>query len=104
MISEGDIYDVRVEDLGYGSKGLARLSSFVVWVGGAIPGDVVRVRVNKRKPKYATAEVLEFLERSPYRVKPRSPYCSSCGGCQLIEMRYEKQLYYKSKQFLCNKN
>jgi 23S rRNA (uracil1939-C5)-methyltransferase len=98
MVTAGDIYDLKVEELGFGANGLGRLSSFVIWVEGAIPGDVVRIRVKRRKPKYACAEILEFLERSPYRVKPRSPYCSTCGGCQLIEMEYEKQLYYKSKQ------
>ncbi len=98
MISEGDIYDVEVKDLGYGAKGLARISSFVVWMNGALPGDIVRIRILKRKPQYAIAEVLEYLEYSNLRVKLRSPHCSSCGCCQLIEMKYDYQLDYKAKQ------
>lgn len=98
MISEGDIFDVWVDDLGYGAKALSRISSLVVWMNGALPGDLVRIKIVKRKPKYAIAKIIEFLKYSDLRVKPRSIQCLKCGGCHLIEMKYENQLYYKARQ------
>ncbi|MEW5807582.1 MAG: 23S rRNA (uracil(1939)-C(5))-methyltransferase RlmD [Acidobacteriota bacterium] len=98
MISEGNVYDLKIEDLGYGGRGLARISSFVIWVDGALPGDRVRAKVVNRKPNYAQAKVLEFLEYSDKRITPRCKHHKSCGGCQLIEMKYTCQLDYKKKQ------
>ena len=42
-----------------------------VLVTGAVPGDVVNARVKKAKSKYYEAEVLEVIEKSPYRVEPK---------------------------------
>ncbi len=98
MIAEGDIVDLPIKELGFGAQGLGRISSFVVWVAGAIPGDVVRVRIISRKPNYARAEIVEFLAYSRSRMIARCRYHEQCGGCQLMEMKYESQLHYKTKQ------
>ena len=98
MISEGDILDLKIEELGFGARGLGRLSSFVIWVDGALPGDIVRVKITGRKPNYAEARILEFLEYSEERVQPRCKQHARCGGCQLLELQYESQLDYKEKQ------
>ncbi len=98
MIPEGEIVDLAIEDLGFGAQGIGRISSFVILVAGAIPGDLVRVRIVNRKPNYARAEIIEFLAYSRNRMQARCRDHEECGGCQLMEMKYESQLHYKTKQ------
>ena len=57
-----------------GAKGVAvgkTEEGKTVLVTGAVPGDVVNARVKKAKSKYYEAEVLEVIEKSPYRVEPK---------------------------------
>lgn len=61
--------DLQIEDFAFGGKGIARLRSeegdYVVFVDNAFPGQKVRVRVAKKRKRYAEAKLLEVLERSP---------------------------------------
>ncbi|MBV9660877.1 MAG: class I SAM-dependent RNA methyltransferase [Acidimicrobiales bacterium] len=55
----------------------------VVFVGGALPGELVRVELTGDKSRYATARTTEVLDASPDRVAPPCPHVASgCGGCQ----------------------
>ena len=53
----GDELELRVESLAFGGEGVARLSDhgYVVFVAGAVPGDLVRAVVHKSKRAYAHA-------------------------------------------------
>ncbi|MDZ7374863.1 MAG: 23S rRNA (uracil(1939)-C(5))-methyltransferase RlmD [candidate division KSB1 bacterium] len=97
-VGPGDVLELRVEDLAFGGRGLARLDGLVVFVDGAIPGQKVRAIVRKRRRQYAEATALEVLERSPHEIEPLCPHFGSCGGCTLQNLAYEKQLEYKAKQ------
>jgi 23S rRNA m(5)U-1939 methyltransferase (EC 2.1.1.-) len=67
-------------------------------VSGAVPGDVVNVRVKKSKSKYAEGEALEIVEKSPFRVEPKCIHFGVCGGCKWQNLSYEKQLEFKQDE------
>ncbi len=68
-IRRAEVLDLKIEDFAFGGKGIARIKSeegdYIVFVDNAFPGQKVRVRVAKKRKKYAEAKLLEVLERSP---------------------------------------
>jgi 23S rRNA (uracil1939-C5)-methyltransferase len=86
--------ELTVDTLAYGGAGVARLDGYVVFVQGAVPGDRVRARVDKRKRAYAEARVIELLEPSPERIEPRAPH----PGAPWQVLPYERQLAEKEAQ------
>jgi len=88
-----------------GAKGVAigrTEEGKAVMVSGAIPGDIVNVRVKKAKSKYFEGEALEVIQRSPYRVDPKCIHFGTCGGCKWQNMSYEKQLDFKQEEVYNN--
>ena len=84
-----------------GSKGVAvgrTDEGKTVLVSGAVPGDVVNARVKKSKSNYYEAEMIEIVERSPFRVEPRCMHFGVCGGCKWQNLSYEKQLEFKQDE------
>ncbi len=95
---KGDILDLPVDTLAFGGKGVARIDDFVVFVSGAVPGDMARVSITKTKKRYAEARLLELIEPSPDRVAARCPSFGTCGGCAWQDLDYGVQLHYKARQ------
>ncbi len=90
--------DLAVTGLAFGGKGVAKIDEFVVFVTGAVPGDVVRARVTKNKKRYAEARAEELLTASPDRCPARCPSFGLCGGCTWQSLDYGVQLKYKTSQ------
>lgn len=91
--------------LNAGAKGVAigrTEEGKTVMVTGAIPGDIVNVKVKKSKSKYYEGEALDLLEKSPYRVDPKCIHFGVCGGCKWQNMSYEKQLDFKQEEVYNN--
>ncbi len=74
---------------------LARHDGRVVLVAGAIPGERVRVRIEKDTHQVVLAAVLDVLEPSPDRRDPGPD--PACGGALYAHMRYERQLACKAE-------
>jgi len=70
----------------------------VIFVAGAIPGDVVSVRLNKDKKSWAEGKAVTLLEPSPQRITPFCPHFGVCGGCKWQMLPYRQQLIYKQQQ------
>lgn len=97
-IRAGVVIDLPVSDLAYGGAGVGRSEGLAVFVPGAVPGDLARVRVHSRKPNYAQAELVALLEPSQDRIVPRCAHFGACGGCQWMNLSYEEQLHHKERQ------
>ena len=95
--NEGELADVEITDLAYGGAGIGRVEGFVLLVRRGLPGDLLRVRIVSRKPKYAEAEIVDRLDRSPLAVAPRCASFEPCGGCQWMHLAYEHQLDTKER-------
>lgn len=70
----------------------------VVFVTGAVPGDVAAVQLGKSKKSFAEGRALSILTPSPDRVEPFCPHFGVCGGCKWQMLPYAKQLEYKQQQ------
>ena len=89
---------VRITDIGAEGNALARVDNLVVFVPMLIPGDVVDIRVIKKRKKYLEGRVVKFHEYSTDRIEPRCIYFGVCGGCKWQHLPYDLQLKYKEKQ------
>ena len=79
-------------------KALARVDDLVVFVPYVVPGDVVDLRVRRKKHSYAEAEAVKFHEYSTERSEPFCKHYGVCGGCKWQCLAYEHQLKYKQQQ------
>ena len=89
---------VKITDIGAEGNALARVDNLVVFVPMLIPGDVVDLRVIRKRKKYLEGIVIRFHEYSAERIKPECSYFGVCGGCKWQHLPYDRQLYYKEKQ------
>lgn len=90
--------ELEVSNLAFGGKGVARQQGYVIFVEGAVPGDVVRAVITKSKASWAEARTLEILNPSSARIAPACRHFGVCGGCSWQTLTYEKQLQYKQSQ------
>lgn len=92
--------NVLIEDYAAEGKSLARVNGKVIFVEGAVPGDLVDVQLQKNKADWGEGFVKKFHSYSPIRVTPFCSHFGVCGGCQWQMLPYEQQLVYKHKQVL----
>jgi 23S rRNA (uracil1939-C5)-methyltransferase len=97
-LSKGAEVDLVIDKLAFGGKALGRVDGFVVFVDHAVPGQKVRVRLTRKKPRFAEGKVVQILEQSPAYTPPFCPHFGLCGGCQWQDLAYEEQLYWKHVQ------
>ncbi|MBE3086693.1 MAG: 23S rRNA (uracil(1939)-C(5))-methyltransferase RlmD, partial [Bacteroidetes bacterium] len=89
---------VRITDIGAEGNAIARVDNLVVFVPMLIPGDIVDIRVIKKRKKYLEGKVVKFHEYSTDRIEPRCNHFGVCGGCKWQHLPYHLQLKYKEKQ------
>ena len=70
----------------------------VVFVEGALPGELVEVELASAKKDYAKGSVIEVLERSPLRDSPSCAHRrAGCGGCDWMHLNPSGQLDAKAE-------
>lgn len=85
---------------GYAAEGkaLARIDGKVIFIEGAVPGDVADVMITKNKKDWAEGKATRIKEYSAERVQPFCIHFGICGGCKWQMLPYEKQLEYKEQE------
>lgn len=70
----------------------------VVFVPFAVPGDVVDVRITKKRKNYMEGLVVALKKPSEKRLEPFCGHFGLCGGCKWQILPYEMQLEAKQTQ------
>ncbi|MFH0989585.1 MAG: 23S rRNA (uracil(1939)-C(5))-methyltransferase RlmD [bacterium] len=96
----GDEIDLVLDQAAFEGKCVGRTEGFVIFVEGAVPGDVVRVKLLKVKKNFAEASVVSILSPSPVRVEPRCKHFGVCGGCKWQHVDYQAQLRFKQQHVI----
>ncbi len=95
---------VKITDIGSEGNALARVDNLVVFVPMLVPGDVVDIRVIRKRRKFMEGRVIRFHEYSSDRIEPRCIHFGVCGGCKWQHLPYPLQLKFKQQQVIDNLN
>ncbi|MBQ6773675.1 MAG: 23S rRNA (uracil(1939)-C(5))-methyltransferase RlmD [Synergistaceae bacterium] len=94
--NHNETLELKITALSTDATGIARTNQGVVFVQGALPGEVVNAEVVSRKKDFMIAGTLNVIKSCSGRISPRCKYYSRCGGCQLQHANYETQLILKA--------
>jgi 23S rRNA (uracil1939-C5)-methyltransferase len=92
---ENQLVTVRIDKLDMNGIAISRWNKKSLFIQGALPNEVVGVKVFEQKNKYARAKLLSIKEKSESRVDPRCSHFSVCGGCDLQMMDFDQQIAFK---------
>ncbi len=90
--------NVKIEAVAAEGKSLAHVDGTVVFVEFAVPGDIVNVKVTKKKKNYMEGFILEIVKPSEDRLQPFCEHFGICGGCRWQPWPYDMQLKAKQQQ------
>src|SRR6266403_2244689 len=92
------LVDLKIEDVAFGGKGVAREQGKAVFVPYTNEGELVSAEIVREKRQFAEADLVEVKQSSPNRVAPECPYFGRCGGCAYQHIDYQHQLAIKWRQ------
>ena len=87
-----------IESVAAEGRALTHYEGEVVFVEFAVPGDVVDIRVTRKKKNYMEGRILRIVQPSPQRLEPFCAHFGICGGCRWQPLPYEMQLEAKRRQ------
>lgn len=89
-----------IEITGVAAEGnaLARIDDMVIFVPYGAPGDIVDVKMTRKRSSYAEGRIVRMVSPSPRRVEPVCSHFGYCGGCRWQHLPYDLQLTCKQQQ------
>ena len=101
-MQKNDVVKVTIEDIGVNGEGIGKIDGYTLFIKDAVIGDVVEAKIMKAKKNYGYARMIQIIEPSKDRVEPKCKFARQCGGCQIQQISYEKQLEFKNRKVLGN--
>jgi 23S rRNA (uracil-5-)-methyltransferase RumA len=96
------LQQIPVQDYAAEGKALSKIDGKVVFIEGAVPGDIVDVQLSKNKKEWAEGKAIHIHQYSADRVTPFCQHFGVCGGCKWQMLPYEKQMQYKQNEVVQN--
>ncbi|MBR2121962.1 MAG: 23S rRNA (uracil(1939)-C(5))-methyltransferase RlmD [Lachnospiraceae bacterium] len=95
---KNDRVKLTITDISTDGSGIGKTDTgYTLFVKNAVPGDTVVAHITKPLSGYAFARTEQILSLSQDRIEPVCPVSSTCGGCQLQQVSYERQLLFKEQ-------
>ncbi len=97
-MKKGQVYEGIVERVDFPNKGIVRVGEETVIVKNSLPGQKVKLGINKVRKGKAEGRLLEVIEKSPLECGKTCSHFGVCGGCTYLSLSYEEQLHMKEEQ------
>lgn len=97
-MKKGQVYEGIVERVDFPNKGVVRAGEDIVIVKNSLPGQKIKLSVNKVRKGKAEGRLLEVMEQSPLETGSPCSQFGVCGGCTYLSLPYEEQLRIKEAQ------
>ncbi len=92
------IEGVEITDVAAEGKSIARVDEMVVFIPYGAPGDIIDLKLDKKKKSYGEGHIEKMLKPSPLRIDPICEHFGICGGCKWQHLPYTFQLKCKQQQ------
>ena len=87
---------LKIKRMGINGEGIGFYKKTLVFVPGALKGEDVFCQITAIRKNFAEAKLLSVNKASKYRVTPTCDIYETCGGCQIMHLKYSKQLEFKT--------
>lgn len=104
---ENEELSLSIDDLTHQGHGVGRVdhtakngehvSSWVIFVPYALPGEQIQVKITHNGKTNSIGEIIKIKKKSADRVDPKCKHFGHCGGCDLQHIAYPAQLKYKKE-------
>ncbi|KRL63845.1 23S rRNA (uracil(1939)-C(5))-methyltransferase RlmD [Lactobacillus psittaci] len=86
---------ITIKRLGINGEGIGYYKKKIIFIPGALPGEVVVAKIIKTHPGYIEAELVRIKEKSSNRVAFPEKVDPEIGGLELAHLNYDQQLEFK---------
>lgn len=90
--------NVSITAVGAEGNSVARVNDMVIFVPYGAPGDIVDVKLDRKKHSYAQGHIVAMKHPSDKRCDPVCRHYGVCGGCRWQHLPYQEQLDWKHRQ------
>ena len=94
----GKIVRGKCIDISSEGKGVVRIGRDIYFVDGLFVDEEADIETLYSRAGVYYGKVKKLHTLSKDRIQPKCKICTSCGGCQYQQLRYEKQLEIKTKR------
>jgi 23S rRNA (uracil1939-C5)-methyltransferase len=95
-----EIVKVKCVDYTFDGQGLAKYGNRVIFVPSLLKDEEAEVELLYRKKDFDVGRIVKLIKLSKYRIKPRCPIATACGGCCFQNLDYKEQLRVKKETSL----
>ncbi len=88
---------VTIESLDQEGRGVAHFEGKVIFIEGALTGEVVSYSPYRKKPSFELAQVTQIYKPSSMRVQPKCAHFGVCGGCSMQHLEAGAQVAVKQR-------
>ena len=92
--------EVKIIDLDHKGNGIVRIDNKIVFIPKTNPLDLVDIDIYKKHKKYDEGRINKIISGSEDRIDSLCPYYLMCGGCNISNLNYNKQLEYKRNKII----
>mgnify|MGYP001212017237 FL=1 len=93
MININDTYEVLIQNLDYKGDGISKINEKYIYIPGALPEEIVRIKIIKVTKKYCIGEIITILKQS----NNRKYHLSNLGSLNLMHLNFKKQLQWQKE-------
>lgn len=90
--------ELLIEKLDNEGKGIGYIDNKIVFVPKTLPGDIAEVNIIKKNKRYDEARLIRIIKPSVKRIESKCKHFSECGGCNLLNLKYEDTIDYKKEK------
>ena len=94
----GRIIKGKCVDISSEGKGVVKVGKDIIFCDGLFPNEEADIEILYSRAGVLFGKVKKLYTISKDRIQPKCKICTSCGGCQYQQIRYEAQLAFKTKR------
>ena len=94
----GRIIKGKCVDISSEGKGVVKVGKDIIFCDGLFPNEEADIEILYSRAGVLFGKVKKLYTVSKDRIQPKCKICTSCGGCQYQQIRYEAQLAFKTKR------
>ena len=87
--------EIKIIDMDHSGNGIGKIDNKVVFIPKTITNDLCNIEIKKEYKNYNIGRLNKIIEKSSDRVDNICPYYNICGGCNISNLNYQKQLQFK---------